>query len=279
MKRYRVLNFDLDSRATILSMEIDESWEEKVKEQHLRNKKQTEEQLLIEFGSSNKESKIKNFCDLGNSPFSILAFHNKFLHQIRNSFVLSSYYPALTGACSLGERILNHLIIQLRNDFKNTPEYKKVHRKDSFDDWGLAIKTLSSWKILLPDVVKNYEKLEKIRHREAIHFNPATDTNDREIALRAIKTLQIIIQKQFGAFGLQPWFIKGIKGASYIKKEYENYPFIKKIYLPNCVLVGPLHRLEFVNGEWKVIDNNTYYDREIFDREFVELLEKRKTGK
>lgn len=54
-------------------------------------------------------------------------------------------YPALVGACALGERILNHLILDLRGAYAHTPEYKRVHRKDSFDDWRVPIDTLAAW--------------------------------------------------------------------------------------------------------------------------------------
>lgn len=279
MKRYRVLKIDFDSRAAILKMAIDESWEENVKAQHRRNKQQTEDLLLQEFGSLNGKAKLKNFCDIGSAPLSIVAFHNKFLRQIRRSFVIGSYYPALTGACSLGERILNHLIVNLRNDFRQTKEYKRVYRKDSFDDWPLAISVLSSWGILLPKVADNYKRLSDIRNKKAIHFNPETDINDRDIALEAINVLSDIIQEQFGALGTQPWFIENTKGAFYIKKEYEKHPFINKIYITNCALVGPYHKLEMTSGGWAVIDSYVYEEKDIPDEEYVKLLNDFREGK
>jgi hypothetical protein len=61
----------------------------------------------------------------------------------------------------------------------------------------------------------------------------------------------VIISKQFGAFGPQPWFISDIPGASYIKKEAERNPFVHKILIPNCYFVGPYHKLE-LEGNWFV---------------------------
>jgi len=274
MKRYRVINMDLDSRAAFLVMEIRNEWEERVKEQHRVNKERIRKGLLYEYGSASADMKLKNFIDLGSKPLSILAFHNRFLDQVRRAFVVGSYYPALTAACALGERILNHLIRILREDFKSTAEYKRVYRKDSFDDWDEAIDTLESWGVLLPEVTKTFRELKTVRHR-SIHFDPAVDTDDRNLALDAIGKLNIIISKQFGRFGNQPWFIPEIRGASYIRKEAESIPFIKRIYIPNCHLVGPLHRLEPVGESVttvKVIDDNDYEDREISDDEFCGLL-------
>ena len=279
MKRYRILGFDWDSRATALSMKIKDEWPEEVKESWRRNIEAAKEDVLTIYGRFNGDQKIQNLSDLGNAPFSVFAFHNKFLRQIRNSFIQGSYYPALTGATCLGERILNQLIINLRNDFKGTDEYKNV-RKGPYNDWKLMIDTLESWGVLLPEVVKEFKILEKIRNREAVHFNPATDSEDRGIALKAIKSISEVIKGQFPGLGLQPWFIEGTSGEFYIKKEFEKDPFVKKIYLPNCRLVGPKHRTiqKIVDGKliMDAIDHHTYEDKQISDEEFWKLREKAK---
>jgi hypothetical protein len=276
VKRYRVLNFDLDSRADVLSREIQAAWEPHVREQHHRNQINVLAGLLTEFGTLSAETKIRNFIDLGNAPLSILAFHNKFLAQIRSAFVIGAYYPALTSTCALGERILNHLILRLKEFYKSSPEYKKVYNKKSFTDWDLAIDTLEAWSVLLPDVATTYRQLAQIRHQKAIHFNPETEENDREIALEAIKTLSEIISTQFSAFGPEPWFIPNIPGCSFIKREAEQSPFIQTVYLPNCVLVGPFHRLEVKYEEGRylfhVVDDYPYEKRDITDEEFVEII-------
>jgi len=275
MKRYRVLQFDFDSRTHSLTMEIKEEWDEKTKKQYYQNRKQTEKGLIIQYGASNAHLKKQNFIDLKPKPISILAFHNKFFEQIRSSFVVGAYYPALTGACALGERILNHLIIKLRDDYKSTPEYKKVYRKDSFDNWTLAIETLEKWNVLLPEVVKKFKELEEMRHK-SIHFRPDVDRNNRELALNAIHCLQEIIKNQFSGFGPQPRFITSIPGESYIKKECEDQPFIKKIYLPNCLLVGPKHVIKQMSPTVEFDDNFEYPNQEISDEKFVKLRRRKK---
>lgn len=133
MKRYRIFSFDFDSRVQSLEP-VQDQWDEKVKQQHIENRENTIKGLATEFGKRNLESKVKNFQDLKSKPFSIAAFHNKFLEQIRKSFVIGGYYPALTGACALGERILNHMVLLLRDYHKESPEYKKLYRKQSFDN-------------------------------------------------------------------------------------------------------------------------------------------------
>jgi hypothetical protein len=83
-----------------------------------------------------------------------------------------------------------------------------------------------------------------------------------------------IIKCQFAAEGPLPWFIPDTKGTVYIKREWEKNPFVKEIYLPNCALVGPKHRMEKHEGRWLAVDDQEYEDREVTDEEFVALAEK-----
>ena len=87
--------------------------------------------------------------------------------------------------------------------------------------------------------------------------------------------MQKIIKNQFPAFGNQPWFIENTSGEANIKKECEDSPFIKKVNFPNCVLVGPKHILDMVNGKWMVSDNTAYDDVEINDEKFRFLRSQR----
>jgi hypothetical protein len=122
MKRYRILAFDFDARVHMLTLEVREEWEDEIKRQHLQAKVQMEQSLVNEFGPQAHEIKKQNFIELGDKPISIMAFHNRFFEQIRTAFVMGAYYAALTAACALGERILNHLILILRDDYRNTDQ-------------------------------------------------------------------------------------------------------------------------------------------------------------
>lgn len=279
-RRYRVFTLDFDARADILSMQIDEAWDDAAKVQWQAHKESIIQRLGIQYGTSQIAQKVQNFTDLGSKPFSIIAYHNAFFEQARGAFVVGSYYPALTAACSLGERILNHLIIDLREVFRTSPEYKSVYRKGSFDDWTLAIDTLSSWGVLLPEVAENFRKLEKLRHR-SIHFNQATYANVRDDALTAMLLLREIVGNQFSAFGPQPWFIVGTPGASFIKREYETNPFIRAYFLPRCPFVGPRHSIGFdpPNMQPQFFDLDDYGDVVLTDEEFASSYEEaRKLG-
>ena len=98
MRRYRIQTHDFDTRADILNLTIVESWDDHIKELWSRNKDKIKRGLLYQYGFENAETKLNNFLDLGQKPFSVLAFHNRFAEQVRHSFVTESYYPALVGA-------------------------------------------------------------------------------------------------------------------------------------------------------------------------------------
>ena len=166
------------------------------------------------------------------------------------------------------------MILHLRESFRTTPEYKKLHRKDSIDDWELAISTLEAWNALLPNTSKKFRELMQLRHR-SLHFNPETDSNDHELALEAIKILFAIISEQFGALGSQPWYFM-VAGATFIKHSQENVPFVQKIILPSCNLVGPLHTLESTRSGWIIHDDTVYDDLEVTDEKFAEMYSNKK---
>ena len=156
MKRYRVIFIDFDSRAVSLTREINPDWEQEVQELHRKNKSSVQQSIICEYGAIGYEQKIIDFRDAGIIPFSVISFHNRFFKQVRDSFVIGAYYPALTSACALGERILNHLILGLRDSFRASPEYKQVYRKDSFDNWAIAIDILEAWSIWVPGIAIKY---------------------------------------------------------------------------------------------------------------------------
>ena len=198
------------------------------------NKARIVDGLRRTFGELDIDRKVQDFTDMGAKPFSIIAYHNALFEHVRVAFTAGAYYPALLGACALGERILNHLVLDLREDFRNTPQYKKVYSKSSFDNWQVAIDTLAAWDVVLPDVAKEFARLAELRRR-SIHFNVDTYSKLRDDALTAIAHLRLIIERQFGVFGSQPWFITGIGGTAFIKREYEMRPFIRRYFLPQSL--------------------------------------------
>ena len=193
--------------------------------------------------------------------------------EVRRAFIIGSYYPALVGACALGERILNHLLLDLRDSYRHTPEYKRVWRKDSFDNWAITIDTLEAWNVLLPKATAEFRALMTLRHR-SVHFNVSTYATLKDDALAAVLHLREIIDQQFTAFGLRPWFIEGTRGFIFIKREWEENPFIRSFYLPTCPFIGPYFAISFAGG-LRYHDHIDYGDGDWSDEEFVSAFEAR----
>jgi hypothetical protein len=271
MRRYRMINGTFDTRSHFVVGDIPLEWEPNIRAQHWTNRRSVMEGLKYEFGEENLGEKVAEFGALGPEPFSVVAYHNLFFRQVRRSFVFGSHYPAVVGCCALGERILNHLIHEFREDFKGTPEYKLVYDKESFDDWTRAIDVLEAWEILLPDVADDYRRL-RTKRNDAIHFRPETSTRARDMAFEAIGILGGIIQLQFGSLGAQPWYF-GMPGETYIKKDAEERPFVRKVLVPEGLHVGPSNQLDFdvASHEWSVADVGDVGPDEGTDDQFIEL--------
>jgi hypothetical protein len=228
-RRHLSWGADFDTRSIFLTTTIEDDWDDLAKTLWTENRAKIREELRREYGEWRLEDKITNYIAIGTKPFSILAYHNSFYGQVRRSFVMGAYYPALTGTCALGERILNHLILDLRKHYKGNPEYRRVYKKQSFDDWRRAIDTLEAWDVLLPSVLIEFRALQTIRRR-SIHFNVGTYSTLRHDSLAAMLHMRKIIEQQFGTHGLQSWFIPGTPGQTFLKKEYESNPFISTYF-------------------------------------------------
>lgn len=264
MKRYLIRPRHFDTRATLLELGQEEE------------KRQITNSLKIELGEFNFEQKLKNFKDGGIAPFSILSYHNVFFNQARFAFVHGYYYPALTAVCALGERILNHLILDLRDHFKAPAWFKQVHKNESFDDWNTMIKTLTFWNIFQNNEVKdNFKKLLQLR-KKAIHFYPETYVSLRQDSLLALRYISKIINLQFGF--LSDKCIPDIAGKFFLKQAIEKELFIAKYYLPQCPILGPYHNVSFdsANNRWLYFDWANYEEKIINDQEFASLYMNRK---
>ncbi|WP_439150461.1 hypothetical protein [Sulfitobacter sp.] len=273
-RRHLSWGMDFDSRALVLTTEIGEDWEKSTKEVWYGNKARIREQLQKEYGELGIDAKVENFTALKTKPFSTLSYHNHFFNQVRQAYIVGAYYPALVGACALGERILNHLIIDLRDFYSSTPEYQKVYRKKSFDNWDVPIDALLAWNVLLPDVAEEFRLLKLLRHR-SIHFNLETYSAHKEDSLAAILHIRKIIECQFGSHGQQPWFIRGTKGQQFIAREWEDDPFVQTYYLNNCPFVGPHFSMAHGEEGWQFFDFPNYGEDDFTDEEFAKAYNER----
>jgi hypothetical protein len=277
MKRYRVIGMHWDTTANhlgMLDLKMEEKdWPQATKDMMTSNRDRLLSGLVAQYGQEHFDAKVANLKDIGMLPISVIAFHNDFLEQARHAFVMGFYYPSLAATCALGERVLNHLMLKLRDDFSHTPEYKDVRRKKQFDDWNVSIKTLSAWKVLVSKAAQTFQRLRLLRH-QALHFTESTDTDTRGQALQAIRLFQEIVVEQFSTHGLQPWYLPEKPGAvSFVREDHQHHPFVKRVILPNCRLVGPDHELRLGLQGWDVIDHSPDDGTDGTDEEFLRLYD------
>ena len=277
MRRYQPFSYDFDSTPLHLN-DPNESWEQSVKALHLKNREETTEQLKLAYGEKHISMVIENLRALGPKGLSLISYHNVMHSQARKAFTIGAYYPALVSACSLGERILNHLILDLREHFKTSPHYRDVYNKDSFDNWARCVKILMDWGVLLPDVATNFLNLAQLRNR-SIHFDPQTYRTMRDDALAALKLFDSIIAVQFGYFRRQPWFIENTPGAQFVKKTYETDPFVRFYIIPASAFVGFNYGMELDASGWRHLDYSDYGNSEISDDEFAKQFREREPTK
>lgn len=266
-RRYVTLSQDFDLRVRTLEMEIQAEWDPHVKAQWSTNQDKVRQGLVAEYGADSAKQKEANFLAIGPLSMSVIAYHNGFHRQVRGAFVMGHYYPALVGACALGERILNHFILDLRQFFRATPAYKRVHNKQSFDNWTAAIDALQAWGVFLPETVAQYRALSTLRNR-SIHFDVDTYGRLRDDALEAVLAIAAIIDLQFSTFAVRPWFIPGSAGACFIRKAFETDPFVRTYLLPNCLFVGPHYIFRSRGSELVAYDTSDYGLGAVSDDEF-----------
>jgi hypothetical protein len=277
VRRYRPVEMSFDFRARFLSTEIGEDWKPSVRAQHLDGIRGMREGLIHEYDVANYEAKIQDFIDLDVAPLSVLSVHNRLLSQSRDAFVMGAYFTALVGVAALGERILNELILRLRDRyFADHPATKYVKGKKSVDDWSKAIKTLEEWGTFSTIVASRFGQLAKLRHR-AVHYQlpQLHETGAREEALEAITQVQAIIEVLFPAIGSDDRFIPGTPGAAYLRLDAESDPLVREFFLPACVLVSPEHRyVEYARPNMQILDNvefaQDYGVQDLGDAEFAD---------
>ncbi len=252
MRRYRIIPGSFDARASLLLNAETLGLDANARRQEEANLR---ESVRHEYGDRDLERKLADFIAIGVEPLSLIFYHNMLFRQARQAFVAGCYFPALTGACTLGERILNHLVLDLRDDFKATTEYKRVSRQESFNNWDTMIDVLAAWDVLLPSVVTSFRKLKDQRNR-SIHFRPETAHLARSLALDSLGVLANIIDSQFGAFYPKPWYIDDTPGETFVREESEADPFVRKVLLPYALHVGPGHTLRIdltpMGMDWQV---------------------------
>jgi len=223
---YRVLSMAFDATVNNLKPDIPD-----------KNKEDIKNQLKDSWGANDFDKKIERFIKL---DLAFICFPDEYYHLLKpiiSSYACGYFYPAMTSAWALGERILNRLIIKLKDYYKTSKHYKKVYNKQSFDQWDYPIEVLKDWWVISEEVASRFLKLKQYRN-DSIHYNEGYNFEDN--AYDAIKTLANIIDLQFNYLNRKDLFwVFDVPGEIWVKTEAIENPFVKEFILPHCSLLGP----------------------------------------
>jgi hypothetical protein len=189
------------------------------------------------------------------------------LREVESAYIHGDPFPALTSACCLGERILNHIILTIRDDFRASPRYKEVYKKTSFQDWNFVIDVLTEWGILTGELSAKFRNLLDLRN-PAVHFGSLEDS-----MTKAKIAVQLVYDTTDKLFGLSAEHFFVVSGEVYVAQEKETSSLVRNFILPYCNKVGYKHSVEGTPEGLKISDNNQYEDAEISDKEFTRLRE------
>ena len=223
---YRVLNFAVDLRVNSLKDDLP---------------KEVQEGIMIDlkskWGEFGFEAKLNRFIKLDLAFAGVPEEYYGLLFSVVSSYCCGYFYPAMTGSGSLGERILNRLILKTRNYFKSSKHYRNVYRKDSFDNWDCPILVLKDWAIISDEVSLAFQTLKQYRN-DSIHYKDGYDfeSNSHD----AIKALATIIDKQFNCITRKDLFwVFDVPGEIWLKSAVINDPFVKEFVVPHCTQLTP----------------------------------------
>jgi hypothetical protein len=270
--RYRVFPAAFDTTYLLLKP-AESTWSPEAQQQHETSRSAQIDLLRAAHGEARVEQVVANLVDLGADPWSVLGWHIGLWREIKHAFATCCYYSAATAAGCLGERILNHLLIDLETDIRPpTADSNLIHSQNG-PSFAKAIKMLTRWNVLEPEAAKQFDLLRKLRNK-LVHFDPTLYQDIRQRSLEATVALRDAIDAQFGLF-VQRRLIPNTPGHTFLKKDVEHEPFVRKYVLPLASRVSPNHELRHVGPgfNWEIARNEPVESADDTDEAFARLLQ------
>ena len=135
----------------------------------------------------------------------------------------------MTASCCLGERLMNRLVIKLRDYFKTSEHYK---RAEKIQNWQLLIRILADWNIFSTAQAQIAEQLRRLRS-DSVHYVHGFDFQTG--AKLAMGHVIELVNSTFSAFARKDIFrVFEIPGEIWVRAEAEDAPFVKEFVLPSC---------------------------------------------
>ena len=257
VRRYRWTSFRLDIRPDLSNPA-------------LKQVRLDEERPGIEarHGVVGIDHKVARWASIQPPDISSVTRYDSLLQEVYSSYVHGDSYPALVGAVCLGERILNHLVLELRDSFSDRSNYKKLKTLDYIRDWKKATNALLKCDVIDPVLAAKFTDLEELRH-PSVHFRNEMSARDQQ----ARAALQLVFDITDVLFGRRHERFFWCPGEIYVRADWENDPLTKTFVLEGCQLVGPFYRIEAsADGQLVIRDDYAYPDRiSVTDDEFRQI--------
>jgi hypothetical protein len=254
-RRYRPASFQIDARRGLYDTPYGQ-----------RYAADDATHLQAAYGIEDFDAKFRRWKNIAYPTLGIIDEYSKKIEQIINSYTMGYVYPAVTSACCLAERILNRLVLRCRHHFKAHPEYKRIYRKDSFDDWGVMLNVIEQWQLIPPKAIELFRDLMPIRH-QTIHYNDGYDFD--AIIVPTINKLIEAIGEVFGVLNRKDiYLVFDVPGEVWVRSQAERLPFVKEFVLPHCYRAHAVHDIDFAKG---LITERLGKIGPLTDEEFVKL--------
>jgi len=246
-------------------------WDPEIREQADANRDALLDRLRFVHGEANLDAVVKNMIDLGNDPWSTLGWHLRLWIEIRHAFVSGAYYPAAVGAGSLGERVLNHLLIDLSADCASEREAVEI-AADKPPMFFRSLEILSGWAVLEPPAAEFFEEL-RVARNALTHYSEGLYDELRDRSLAAASLLRDALDAQFGVM-VERRLIENTPGLMFLKKAVEDEPFVRRYLLPTAMHVSPRHEIDVggSTGNWSLKSEVPVDSAVDTDAEFVRLM-------
>jgi hypothetical protein len=271
LRRYRLMPVAFNAGHHILEP-TDPTWEPRVRQLHDENRQAMVDRLRYVHGEANLNAVIGNVRDLGSDPWSTIGWHIHLWLEVRHAFVSGAYFPAAVSAGALGERILNHLLVDLADDCASDDD-RRLIAKEKAPTYGAALRILRRWAVLEPRAVQEFDRLRSLRN-SLVHFDPALYEDLRGRSLEAVTALRDAIDSQFGVL-VPRRLIHGTPGAMFARKDVEAEPFFQHYIKPVALYVSPRHSIDLdqTTGRWAVSVEEPVEADVDSDEEFVRQLQ------
>ena len=107
------------------------------------------------------EGMVDRFLEIDPPVFRVIAEYDVIFNEIERTYVLGSFFSALSAAVVTIERILNTARIELHPYV--TPKFKELWKKGPTNEWRPNIRALVKWGYLSPALANELSALYEVR--------------------------------------------------------------------------------------------------------------------